>query len=415
MKLGPVHVVSDATMAEMQRLIHRPRDTARVVPPLPSAPAPSAPDHFLHRLSPHDTSFSPVAAPDDADGARSRDATRRVTAAYRRAGSHSTPADRGVWDLLAANNPAFFAALEDGDEGAVRERLARFLRDDISWGLGFFCGETATPVARELAAAGIGNDRILADVLVSFAEAVGVARLTSPEQDPSAHARPLAGNLDDIYVRLVRTLDLAMTQPPVAGAGAFRVAGDLVSVDSLTHAYTLARLRELGVRPDSRILEIGGGYGSLAELAFRNGFRNVTVVDLPWVNVLQGYYLLMTCPPEAVTLYGESGHGPLRVLPDWCFDGFGPASFDAVVNTNSLPEMPPAVAGNYLRGVRGILADGPFLSINQEAKQQIADLAPLNCVAELVAKGGGYRRASRQRYWLRPGYVEEVYFPTGIR
>lgn len=414
MKLGPVHVVTDATMAEMQRLIHRPLASTRPdASQSPAMPAPIAAHvHFQHELSAGDFVAPAVTTPDDADDSRSRDATRRIVAAYRLAAAESRHLDRGVWDLLAANNPAFFAALDDGDEGAVRERLARFLRDDISWGLGFFCGQTITSVAHELATCGLGNDRILADVLVSFAESAGVARLTSPEQGPAAHARPLGRDLDELWGHLERRLGIDLRQPTVAGATGFRVGGKITSVDALTHGYTLARIRELGISKESRILEIGGGYGCLAELAVRNGHRNVSVVDLPWVNVLQGYYLLMTCPPEDVTLYGESGTGSIRVLPYWIFDDFAAGSFDIVVNTNSLPEMPTTAARNYVAGIRRVLKDGPFLSINQEAKQQIADLEPLNCVAELVAAEGGYRRASRHRYWLRPGYAEEVYYPT---
>ena len=53
-----------------------------------------------------------------------------------------------------------------------------------------------------------------------------------------------------------------------------------------------------------------------------------------------------------------------------------------------------------------------FLSVNQEAKAYVPGVGPQQCVAELVDEAGGFERVSRQRYWMRQGYVEEVYRPV---
>jgi hypothetical protein len=61
------------------------------------------------------------------------------------------------------------------------------------------------------------------------------------------------------------------------------------------------------------------------------------------------------------------------------------------------------------------ITKGAFLSINQEAKAPNLDVGRQNCVAELVETHGGLQRIARHRYWMRQGYVEEVFVPAGTR
>jgi hypothetical protein len=408
MKVGPVHVVTDSTMQEMQSLMHRyfrgMHEAADCVRRLRHQP------FYLHTTSADDRVAPPIVTEPDADHERSRMAARRVVAAYQRTRESKLAPAPGMWDLIEVNNSAFLEALNDGDVGAVRERLAGMLQDDLSWGLGC-CGREVTAWLRE-ATPGNRAQLTFTDVLVSLAEAVGALRVTSPEQNPKEHARPLTVDLDETYRMLGRASGMSFAQPVAAGAIGGRLAGEFVSADTLGHGYTLHRLRQLGMTPESAIVEIGGGYGCLAELAARNGQTNYTIVDLPWVNALQGYYLLMTRPPESVQLFGEDQDAPTRILPFWCFDEIPDRSVHVVVNTNSMPEMGAATARNYVKGIRRILRDGVFLSINQEAKAPVEQIGTQLCVAELMDEAGTFRRLSRHRSWLRHGYVEEVYVPS---
>jgi hypothetical protein len=145
-------------------------------------------------------------------------------------------------------------------------------------------------------------------------------------------------------------------------------------------------------------------------MAHRAGVRRYAIFDLPWVNALQGYFLIRTLPEGTVRLHGEDA-GDVRVLPYWKLDDEPAGSCDVLVNTDSLPEMGHATAKGYLPKVRRVTR-GVFLSVNQEAKAEVPGVGPQQCVAELVAEAGGFRAESRQRYWMRQGYVEEVYRPT---
>ena len=158
-------------------------------------------------------------------------------------------------------------------------------------------------------------------------------------------------DLDLVFEKVVKRTGLDLSFPAMAGIHGARLAGQFVTVDSLTHSYAVHRLRQLMAAtphsPDPVIAEIGGGYGCLALLAFRAGLQRFAIYDLPWVNALQGYFLIRSLPAGAVCLYGES-EGSLQVLPFWRFHQLEPRSIDFVVNTNSLPELPPNTAREYL-------------------------------------------------------------------
>jgi hypothetical protein len=85
---------------------------------------------------------------------------------------------------------------------------------------------------------------------------------------------------------------------------------------------------------------------------------------------------------------------------------------DVLVNSDSLPEMGRDSAARYLPHIRRVVRKA-FLSINQEAKAAVPGVGTQNCVRELIDAAGGFVCRSRQRFWMRQGYVEEVYAAAG--
>jgi hypothetical protein len=82
---------------------------------------------------------------------------------------------------------------------------------------------------------------------------------------------------------------------------------------------------------------------------------------------------------------------------------------DVVFNENSLPEIPPDVAQGYIRWIAGHVRRF-FYSYNHESIVPGGEFAVCT-VPELVRSVGGLTRVSRDRSWVRPGYVEEIYVP----
>src|SRR5262249_6085958 len=151
-----------------------------------------------------------------------------------------------------------------------------------------------------------------------------------------------------------------------------------ITLDGIINAYIAHRLKQLGACKGKTVVEIGGGFGCLAEIAARALNCHYVLYDLPWVSAIQGYFLIMSLPPGTVRLLGET-QGQLEVLPFWQFDASQDRSLDFVINSDSLPEMGYDTALAYVKKISKALR-GLFLSINQEAMAKNANAGTQNCV-----------------------------------
>jgi hypothetical protein len=213
----------------------------------------------------------------------------------------------------------------------------------------------------------------------------------------------------DLLDRVEASIGLNVEAVPVGANHGCQVGRRFVNIDSLLHTFNVYRLRQLGASSETEIAEIGGGYGCLAELCHRASLRRFTIYDLPWVNVLQGYFLIMALPPGAVCLHGED-EGSVAVRPYWTFHELPDRSQDFIVNINSLPEMGASTAREYVNTFARVLRQ-VFLSVNQEgAATTVAGERQL-VVGQLVGEQGGLECRSRCRWWMEEGYVEEVFAP----
>ena len=248
------------------------------------------------------------------------------------------------------------------------------------------------------------------DTLVSLAEAVGVLAVENP-----ALGR-FGSNLHRDPGALIEAVEacpgLALAPPDVdGGLLKLRTPRGLFGERDLNAIFT-AQLLTRAVRgiDEPRVCEIGAGGGRTAYWSHRLGLRDLTLVDLPQANVVQGYYLLKGLPQDRVTLYGEpvpSTTRDVRILPAGALASADAGRFDFVLNQDSFPEMAPATVREYLTWIRAS-AQG-LLSINHESKPSYGtDLAHAS-VPEEIARVGGFELTDRFPYWLRRGYVTEIY------
>ena len=413
MRIGPIHLIRNATFRKLRQLENLWDRFSAALSAASRAGNPLADRVYeqahglLHsplcaRVAP--AHFAPPPKPDDpADLA----AAERVVAAFHRArADYTDPPALSMWDRIGREKAEFLAALDRKDVPKVAATLGTMFATELTWGLG-----QVHPSHAELLKEEPPTHLHLrfADTLVSLAEAVRAARVTHMIQDPTTHLRALDRDLDELFSAAAGRLGFDPSFPLVGAAFGFRVADRLVTIDSLTHAYNAFRLRQLGAGPADVVFEVGGGYGCLALMAYRAGVRRYTIYDLPWVNALQGFFLIRSLPGVAVRLYGEDA-GDVRVLPYWKLNHEPAKACGYLVNTDSLPEMGYATARGYLPEIRRVTARA-FFSVNQEAKAVVPGVGPQQCVSELMDEEGGFEVLSRQRYWMRQGYVEEVYRP----
>lgn len=128
------------------------------------------------------------------------------------------------------------------------------------------------------------------------------------------------------------------------------------------------------------------------------GIDKYTIVDLPTVSATQYLILAGSLGVDAVSF----GDAPIKLVPahkildiNW--------EVDCVVNVDSLPEMPSSASRKYveLAGAARVL-----FSINQESQMKNGEERQMT-VSELCKTG--YSRQARFPYWMRTGWVEEIY------
>lgn len=319
-----------------------------------------------------------------------------------------------IWSAIRKLQAGFFTVLESGDAKALAAYLCNLSRHDAAIGIGQGDGEyrwiTTSREYEDFRAL------LIKDKLVSFAEAVGAIRCECPEQGP--WGKHLHADNDVLVRALEERVGISLAPPEIDG-GLFKIpAGNGLFHDRDLHAQFAAwSIREIAGR-DATVCEIGGGVGRAAYWAQRFGLGPYTILDLPHVNVLQGYYLLKSLPMDQVRLFGETiGNPRVTVWPYFAKDRISPGTIDIVFNQDSLPEIHRDAALDYIAWVRKISARW-FCSINQEANEAYTQSfwepagesdPKQNVVGALVSEVQGFRRVMRAPYWLRKGYASELY------
>ncbi|MDX6691170.1 MAG: hypothetical protein QOG15_2627 [Solirubrobacteraceae bacterium] len=318
----------------------------------------------------------------------------------------------GMWRWIYDERQRGLATiLERRDAPGLATALAAMFRKTFVLGLapGSLVRQAESPIGRR-----IWRVKTL-DGLVSLAHAIGAATVDGPEHARSAgpFAQGLQALVEGIEARLGFSIDASDVGAPCGLAVGERV----LTLDAPEQIYASVRIQQAieshlsgRARSAPRIVEIGGGYGATCMWLMRGGCNaeRYVIVDLPIVNVLQGYFLSQVLGRDQVSLFGEA---PARVVitPDRAVKTV-PTPYDVLVNKDSMPEMPAAAVHAYLTWAR-TTCDGIFFSCNQESAAPFRG-EPQVVVSEAVATAGGFVRVRRDESWVRRGYVEEIYVPA---
>jgi putative sugar O-methyltransferase len=330
---------------------------------------------------------------------------QRVAACYGRSSRDAAGTSPSMWDQLQTRRGDFIAALQAADAPAIGSFVNTMFRFDLLEGMGhaeaLFLDEENNPYTKDYFRLRVS------DCVLSLAEALALHPAPSYAQmrlpDYIEHLRV---DQNALFARIEASLGFSLAAPDVGMPPGCRLNGTFTTPDLLRHAYTVHRLRSLGYGPDSRILEIGGGFGAAALLAFRAGFRRYTIIDLPFVGAIQMLYLGHALGRDKVAGAGEAS-AAISLLPPSAIRAVPDKSIDLVVNTDSLPEIGHGTALEYMQQIKRITR--AFLSINQEAQKHHPGVGKQNLVPALAEASGGYLRRHRFRHWMEQGYVEEYY------
>ncbi|MHB8243378.1 MAG: putative sugar O-methyltransferase [Solirubrobacteraceae bacterium] len=323
-------------------------------------------------------------------------------------GSNGKP-DGGLWAWIWENHHRRLGeALKRGYAPDLACLLASMFREDFASGIehgGPICDLESWLGSRIQSRKGL-------DALVSLGEALGVVPVENPEQGRAGIA------FDDGITSLIASIDQAlgihMDAPNVGAPFGLAIDERLMTLEMPELIYAGMRLNQaiqaqlpLTHCESVSVVEIGGGYGGMGYwfLQMCPQIASYTIVDLPTIGVLQGYYLAKVLGPTRVSFFGEPS-AQVRLVPNHSLTHVE-TPFDVLVNKDSMPEMPHSAMVQYLEWARSNCA-GFFYSYNQETTADFRGEAQ-GIVANEMSKVGGFDRVRRDHSWLRRGYSEEVY------
>lgn len=328
----------------------------------------------------------------------------RIQAAFRGADVGATKSGPSMWDVVPRREADFIAALSSARPDELSAHFENMFQRTLLEGMahtGIFLDSERNPYRADYFALRV------VDALLSLAEALAVLPQPSNQQTRlPEYIAYLNSDLHELLPRVEKALGFSLAAPAIGRPNVCVLGGVPTTPDLLRHAYVVHRLHEIGLEPDDAILEIGGGFGAVALLAHRAGFRSYTVIDLPHVNAIQTCYLGAALGEDAVAGYREA-KAAIQLLPPQAIAELPDRSFALVLNMDSLPELSSLDAETYLRHVRRLAP--LLLSINQEAQKFHAGIGRQLWVPELLQQIGGFHRLHRQRYWMEQGYSEELY------
>lgn len=245
----------------------------------------------------------------------------------------------------------------------------------------------------------------------AMAEALGICGISNPENN-AYHGRyvPPPCNVDDLSADDI--LDRIQTQfpanihfPPFTGnclQGVHTQRHGTLTDRYMQYLWVFKLILELCPDRDSPIIEIGAGFGVLGYYLHGMGYRDYTVIDLSLTNACQTYFLSQNLPDRKLILSGDvpdpfdiRHRDAIKLLHSTDFHDVPAGRFALMVNMDGLTEMGIAEATKYVEHDCASM----LLSINHEVNPyRVCDL-----------KQPARKRQYRYPFWLREGYVEELY------
>lgn len=230
-----------------------------------------------------------------------------------------------------------------------------------------------------------------------LAAALGAVREFNPKGGKKLQpgpAKPVEETLDAIETIVGFPLDFPA---PFRGDHGLETSKGSISYRAVQSLYQAYRIKAVAGKENARYLEIGGGTGRVAFFANMFGMNDYTIVDLPMTIIAQAAFLSATLGPDAIWMVGDPMNqqkGRIRLVPPkFISETF--ERFDVMLNADSFTEMDINHAKGYFDfAMKNTKA---LVSINHESNAYtVSDIAPV------LAR-------SRSPYWLRPGYVEEIF------
>lgn len=159
----------------------------------------------------------------------------------------------------------------------------------------------------------------------------------------------------------------------------FKFDGKNFSRSSLNYLLGLTMLkRHLNGEVPQKVLEIGGGFGTLGEILISSGISEIKYIDIdiPPTSFVAQYYLEENFGKDNILTYAKTSHlemlqidelPKISVLCSWQIEKLH-GTIDLFVNFISFQEMEPHIVQNYLDNISRLKAKWVLLRNMREGK-----------------------------------------------
>jgi hypothetical protein len=319
----------------------------------------------------------------------------RLLQAYHRAiGQYNAPG-YDLWTINTGHQSKFLTLLNERDPVKLAQYLCNMNKEDAT--IGTVQGNYEYDRILKYPSYKKFLALMAKDKLASLAEAVGALPIENPEQ--GYYGKNIHEPAEVLFDKICSSIGYDITPPDIDGGLLKIIAGKALFNERDCNAIYTGQI----VKSAAKVCEIGGGAGRVCYWSMKFGVADYTLLDLPHINVVQGFYLLKSLFGQ-VSLYGEPDNAvkirPCHLLPE--------ETFDLILNQDSFPEIGKETVISYLHWIRNHCRE--FLSINHESKPPFLGGQHIN-VFELTREVGNFERIERMPYWLRKGYALERYRP----
>jgi hypothetical protein len=301
-----------------------------------------------------------------------------------------------VWSAIFKNlHGDIHSAFIDKDN----EKIIDILRNPQKYNLFYGFENMCRDLLKNKRLEDIFEPELTMDGLLSLCEAVGVITLSNPES-----LKIVKAIAPESAIQLLeKEFGFNLCFPnPFEGEYGIKTGKGIISYRAVQALYQAWRISIIVKNiSNPAILEIGGGLGRTAYYCHQFGISDYTIVDIPISSLAQANFLGRVLPEDNLRLFGElkdTTNSKIKLIPPKEFFNNN-RKYDLIINADSLTELNIEIAKQYLQKIEEV--GDNFLSINHEFN---------SFTVNGITKGlTGLKKLYRNKYWMRRGFVEELF------
>ena len=302
------------------------------------------------------------------------------------------------WSTIASKQKDIHNALLSDDQSAA-ELLSNPAKTNLYYGV----DNLAEDIVAKMTSTCEGSGQELRKMVETLVIAIGQNLILNPQGGEKFRDKSSQPSLstEEYLQKINSALGMEVRFPnPFAGELGIKTTQGMISYRAIPAIYQAYRMRQICHFTEGYdCLEIGAGMGRTVFYAHQLGLR-CTVIDLPMTIVGQALFLSAALGEDAIWMLGDTMPKENRILllPPSELDTLE-RDFNVVLNSDSLTEMGRETALDYMKYIENHAQF--FISINHEFNHFT--------IKEISALTSTLMPLSRCLYWLREGYVEEVF------